>query len=89
MNRIALIGIIVEESSAAVRINELLHEYRDHIIGRMGLPHAGGKDMSVISVVMDAPGDVINAVSGKLGRINGVSTKTVYPKSSVKKEGES
>ncbi len=83
MNRIALIGIMVEESSAAVEINDLLHQYRSCIIGRMGIPHAA-EGLSVISVVMDAPADVINAVSGKLGRIEGVSAKTVYPKSSKK-----
>ncbi|MGN0623262.1 MAG: TM1266 family iron-only hydrogenase system putative regulator [Oscillospiraceae bacterium] len=79
MSRIALIGIMVEDTSAAGRINEILHEYGEYIIGRMGLPHAG-QELSVISVVLDAPSDVISAVSGKLGQIKGVSSKTIYSK---------
>ncbi|WP_124098252.1 TM1266 family iron-only hydrogenase system putative regulator [Ruminococcus sp. Marseille-P6503] len=77
MNRIALIGIMVEDQSAAGRINEVLHQYGKYIIGRMGIPHAK-ENLSVISVVLDAPEDIISAVSGKLGMIRGVSTKTIY-----------
>lgn len=83
MNRIALIGIMVEDKSSAVKINEILHNYGDFIIGRMGLPHAK-ENLNVISVVLDAPADVISAVSGKLGQLKGVSTKTIYSK---QKEG--
>ena len=83
MNRIALIGIMVEDKSSAVKINEILHNYGDFIIGRMGLPHAK-ENLNVISVVLDAPADVISTVSGKLGQLKGVSTKTIYSK---QKEG--
>lgn len=77
--RVALIGIIVEDSEAADEINGLLHLYRKSIIGRMGVPHPE-KDLSVISVAMDAEQDTISALSGKLGAIKGVSTKTIYSK---------
>ncbi|MCI8348402.1 MAG: iron-only hydrogenase system regulator [Firmicutes bacterium] len=77
--RVALISIIVEDIEAAEKINRLLHEYRQHIIGRMGLPYKP-KKISVISVAVDAPMDAISALSGKLGAINGVSTKTIYSK---------
>ena len=63
--RIALVGIIVENKESAQRINEILHEYGEHIIGRMGIPYPK-RNISVISVVMDAPNDVISALSGKL-----------------------
>ena len=76
MNRIALIGIIVENVAQAVQINQLLHECGKYIIGRMGVPHRG-RGLSVISVILDAPGDVINSLSGKLGMLDGVSVKTV------------
>lgn len=82
MNRIALIGIMVEENSSAVKINEILHEYGEYIVGRMGLPHAR-EGLSVISIVLDAPNDVISAVSGKLGRLEGVTSKTIYSKSQM------
>lgn len=77
--RIALIGIIVESQDATEPINRLLHEYGSFIIGRMGVPHRS-RGICVISVVLDAPHDSISALSGKLGRIPGVSTKTVYSK---------
>ncbi len=77
MNRIALIGIIVENITAAAEINSLLHEYGGFIIGRMGVPYRERK-VSVISVMLDAPADVINSLSGKLGMLDGVSAKTVY-----------
>ena len=80
MNRIALIGIMVEDNSAALKINGILHDYGKYIIGRMGIPHAK-ENLSVISVVLDAPADIISTVSGKLGQRNGVSTKTIYSKS--------
>ena len=81
--RIALVGIIVEDSAAAERINSILHDYGENIIGRMGLPYAK-KKVNIISVVLDAPMDVISALSGKLGRLKGVSSKALYSKA----EGE-
>ncbi len=79
MNRIALIGIMIEDKKVSSEINAVLHEYADFIIGRMGIPNVR-ESLSVISVVLDAPSDVINAVSGKLGRIEGVTSKTIYSK---------
>ena len=77
--RIALVGIIVENKESAQRINGILHEYGEHIIGRMGIPYPK-RNISVISVVMDAPNDVISTLTGKLGQIAGISVKTVYSK---------
>ena len=77
--RVAVVSIIVENVDAAEAINSLLHLYRQHIIGRMGVPYHK-KDISIISVAMDCPMDVVSALSGKLGALEGVSTKTVYSK---------
>ena len=78
-SRVCLIGIVVEDISATERLNEILHDYREHIIGRMGVPYRA-RDISVISIVLDAPGEVISALSGKLGRLKGVSAKALYSK---------
>ena len=75
--RVAIIGIIVENGQEIDKLNELLHVYGDYIIGRMGLPYRE-RGISIISVAMDAPTDVISALSGKLGRLEGISTKTIY-----------
>lgn len=75
--RVALVGIIVEDRDAAARINGLLHEYSEYVIGRMGLPYRE-KQLNIISVVLDAPQNVVSALSGKLGMIPGVSSKCVY-----------
>ena len=77
--RVTLIGIIVEDQEAAIRINGLLHEYGEYIIGRMGIPYRQ-RGISIISVAIDAPLDIINALTGKIGRLAGVSAKTVYSK---------
>lgn len=75
--RLAIIGIIVENRESAETINSLLSEFGEYIKGRMGLPYEE-KKVSVISVVIDAPMDAISSLSGKLGALPGVSTKTVY-----------
>ena len=75
--RIAVIGIIVENPEAAPRINDILHEYSSCILGRMGIPYPK-RELSIISIVIDAPLNTISALSGKLGMIPNVSTKTVY-----------
>ena len=88
--RIAVIGIIVEDKSKADQVNSLLHEYGSWIIGRMGLPYEK-KQVNIISVVLDAPADVISALSGKLGRLPGISSKALYTKTgagTTKKIGE-
>ncbi len=77
--RVAIISIIVEDIHAAEKINNLLHEYRKNIIGRMGLPYPA-KNISIISVAVDGPMNEISALSGKLGALEGVSTKTIYSK---------
>ena len=75
--RVALGGIIGEDREAAARINGLLHDYSEYVIGRMGVPYRE-KQLNVISVVLDAPQSVVSALSGKLGMIPGVSSKCVY-----------
>ena len=74
-NRVALIGIIVSDRSAAEKMNAILHEYGDYIIGRMGVPYKK-RGISVISVALDAPRDTISTLAGKLGNLPGVSVKT-------------
>ena len=75
--RVALVGIIVKNRNEVEHLNDILHEYREYIIGRMGVPYKE-KDISVISIAVDAPQDIISAMSGKLGLLAGVNTKTVY-----------
>lgn len=77
--RIALIGIIVEDKDSIGALNQLLSENSDYILGRMGIPHTE-KKVSVISIVIDAPADVISSLSGKIGMLSGISSKTVYTK---------
>jgi len=77
--RIAVIGIVVENEDAVERLNEILHEYRGYIIGRMGIPYRQ-KSLSIISIAVDAPTDAINALTGKIGKLDGVSSKTAYAK---------
>lgn len=75
--RIALIGIIVENQDSVAELNRLLHEYGSYIIGRMGIPYRE-RAVNIISVAIDAPQDVINALCGKIGRLDGIGAKTVY-----------
>jgi putative iron-only hydrogenase system regulator len=77
--RVAIVSIIVEEQDSATDVNNILHEYAEYIIGRMGLPYRR-RSMGIICVVVDAAHDIISALSGKLGRVNGVSAKTLYSK---------
>lgn len=79
--RIALIGIMVENPNSVERLNQLLHEYGSYIIGRMGIPYRQ-KQVHVISIVIDASQNVINSLTGKIGRMEGITAKAVY--SSVK-----
>ena len=75
--RIAVISIIVEKPEAAAALNDLLHQYSQYIIGRMGIPYRQ-RGISIISVAVEAPQDAISALSGKLGRMDGVSAKAAY-----------
>lgn len=77
--RVAVISIIVEDATCTTELNALLHEYGSFIIGRMGLPYRE-KNINIISVAIDAPQDVIATLSGRLGKINGLSVKTAYSK---------
>ena len=77
--RIALVGIIVDNMNSTEKLNTILHEYGQYIIGRMGIPYRA-KNVSIISVVIDATNDVISSLSGKLGMIEVISVKTVYSK---------
>ena len=76
---IAVIAIIVEDRSKSGELNRLLHEYGEYIVGRMGVPYRP-KGVSVISVILDAPQEKISALSGKLGMLEGITSKTVYSK---------
>lgn len=76
--KVALIGIAVSNLDAVEKLNQILHEYGEYIIGRMGIPYKK-ENISLISIAIDAPQDKINALSGKIGAISGVSAKTVYP----------
>lgn len=75
--RVAVITIIVEQDSSTDQLNQLLSEAKDFIIGRMGIPYRQ-KGINIISVAIDAPQDVISALSGKIGALRGISSKTAY-----------
>lgn len=78
-NRIAVLSVIVEDRSASSRINSVLSEFGDYVVGRMGIPYKQ-KSVSVICVVLDAPTEIINSLTGKIGMLAGVSAKTVTSK---------
>ena len=75
--RVAVLAVIVKEADSVETLNRLLHQYGEYVIGRMGVPYRQ-RGVNIISVAVDAPGDVISALSGKLGRLPGVTAKTVY-----------
>ena len=75
--RVAMLAIIVKDAESVAALNDLLHQYGNYIIGRMGVPYRE-KGVNIISVAIDAPGDVISALSGKIGRLKGITAKTVY-----------
>lgn len=75
--RVAIIGIIVENPDSVEMLNSVLHNYSEYIIGRMGIPYRE-KNISIISISVDAPQNVISALSGKIGNLDGVNAKTVY-----------
>lgn len=76
-SKVALIGIIVENRQNVENLNMLLAEYSQYIIGRMGVPYRE-RNINIISIAIDAPMDTINALSGKLGRLEGINVKTIY-----------
>ena len=75
--RVAVMAVIVRREESVSALNDLLHQYGAHIIGRMGVPYRE-RGVNIISVALDAPGDVISALSGKIGRLPGITAKTVY-----------
>lgn len=75
--RVAVMGIIVENKDSVTSLNDILHEYGNYIIGRMGIPYKE-KKINIISIALDAPQDTISSMAGKLGNLNGVSVKTAY-----------
>ncbi len=77
--RIGIVGIVIEDFSSVSEVNEILHEYANLIVGRMGLPYKE-RCGSVISLIMDGTNDEISALTGKLGRIKGVSVKSMITK---------
>ena len=78
-SRIALVGIVVSNHDSVPELNALLSQYGEYIVGRMGIPYRE-KKVSIISIAMDAPNDVISALSGKIRMLKGISTKTIYAK---------
>ncbi len=76
-NRVAVMSIIVEDMDSAEKINAILHEHGEYVIGRMGIPYRARK-ISIISVAMDAPQNVISAIAGRIGGLDGVNVKTAY-----------
>ena len=86
--RVAVISMIIDDNDSAAQINALLHDCREYIIGRMGIPYRE-KGLNIINVVLDAPMDAVSALSGKLGRLPGVTAKAVYSKlSAAEKKGQ-
>lgn len=77
--KIAVVAIIVSDENAVENVNSLLHEFRQYIIGRQGIPYAK-KGVCIISIAMDAPQEIINSLSGKLGMLKGVSSKVLTTK---------
>ena len=77
--RVALLGIVVENPDSAEKLNSVLHQYREYIVGRMGIPYHK-KGINIISVAVDAPNDVISTLSGRIGMLAGVNIKAVYAK---------
>lgn len=86
-SRVAVIGIVVEKEGNVEELNHVLHQYGTYIVGRMGIPYHK-RNINIISVVIDAPADVISALSGKLGMLKGVTSKAVYSKLPEQKKTE-
>ena len=75
--RVAVMAIIVEQPESVEKLNAILHEFGEFIIGRMGIPHRE-RNVNIVSIALDAPQDTISALAGKLGNLKGVSVKTAY-----------
>ncbi len=77
--RVAVMGIIVEDTGSVAELNAILHDFGEYIIGRMGIPYRK-REINIISIAVDAPQDTISALSGKIGKLPGVAVKTAYSK---------
>ena len=77
--KIAVIAIVISENDSVEQVNKIFHDFRDYVIGRLGIPYRE-RNVNVISIVVDAPQEIINSISGKLGMIKGVSSKVVTTK---------
>ena len=77
MKRVALISIFVSENAQVAKLNEYLHEASDYVIGRLGIPYRKRK-INIISLAIDAPQDFISALSGKIGRLEGITSRSTY-----------
>ncbi len=77
--RVAVISIVIEQPESVGKLNDLLHQYSTYIIGRMGIPYKE-KNINIISVAIDAPQDVINALTGSIGKLEGITAKAAYSK---------
>jgi len=78
-NKAAIMAIIVENTDSVESLNGILHEYAQYLLGRMGIPYHK-KNINIISIAIDAPQDTINTLSGKIGKLDGVSAQIVYSK---------
>ena len=78
-NRLCVLSAVVEDRSSAGKLNEYLSEYGDYIVGRMGIPYRE-RGVSVLCVVLDAPAAAVNALTGKIGSLNGLTAKTLFGK---------
>lgn len=83
--RVAIIGILVEDAESVEAINSILHRHSRYILGRMGIPYRE-KNVNIISIAIDAPQDVINTLSGEIGKLKGISAKTAYSRLITKTE---
>lgn len=77
--RVAQLGIVVENPDSVEKLNAILHQYGEYVIGRMGIPYHK-RGISIISIVLDAPSDIVSTLSGKIGMLDGVSSSAVYSK---------
>lgn len=78
-HRVALLGLVIENPDSVEQLNQLLHTYQDYIVGRMGIPYRQ-RSVNIISIVLDAPANVISTLSGKAGMLPGITAKAIYAK---------
>jgi len=77
--RLATLSLFIEDNSVTEQVNLILHDFSEHIVGRMGIPYRE-RGIAVISIIIDAESDIINQLSGKLGMVKGITSKTIFSK---------